>query len=171
MESLLIEFYVTAELWSPVFGRPSWAYHLKAQAKRLFFFFPCPFRIQLFLCIMGRGRRRRVFSLCYSLLIADLSVALFNCLCASNYSEPETIPSTATCIWITGVLSGFEKSQEAKKGDSHTGLSLKKSSVDTINHYPNLGRKENIWKRSHAIGNQDSTVMQMRNLRIRKEYA
>lgn len=80
------------------------------------------------------GGRRRIFSLCYILLIADLSVALFSCLCTSNYSESETIPSTATCIWITGVFSSFEKSQEAKKGDSHTGLSLEKSLVDTINH-------------------------------------
>lgn len=34
MESLLIQFYAAAELWSPVFGRPSWAYHLEAQVKR-----------------------------------------------------------------------------------------------------------------------------------------
>lgn len=34
MESLIIQFYVTVELRSPVFGRPSWAYHLEAQAKR-----------------------------------------------------------------------------------------------------------------------------------------
>lgn len=110
--------------------------------KKTFFFISFPFRIQLFLCIIGR--RRRIFSFCCILLIADLAAALFNCLCTSNYSESETIPSTATCIWITGVLSSFEKSQEAKKGDSHTGLSLEKSSVDTINHYTNLGRKENI---------------------------
>lgn len=147
MESLFILFYVTAEPWSPVFSRPSWAYQLvilrlrlkgktktkiNKRKKNTLLSISCPFRIQLFLCRIGR--RKGIFPLCYILLITELSVTLFNCLCVSNYNEPETIPSTATCIWITGVLSSSEKSLEAKKGDSCTGLTSEMSLVDTISH-------------------------------------
>lgn len=34
MESLFAQFYATAEPWFPVFGWPSWAYHIEAQVKR-----------------------------------------------------------------------------------------------------------------------------------------
>lgn len=144
MEFLLIQFYVTAELWPPGFGRFSWVYILRVRLKEkknkkttkntrsFILFISCHFRIQLFLCTMER--RRIIFSLCFILFIADLSVALFNCLCAGNYSESETIPSTAALIWITDALSSFEKKQKGKKGDSHTHVSLEKSLVDTTNH-------------------------------------